>query len=217
MKIIGMRIEKYIDYSGYSDFQEKEAELQLMDRYVLYAIDKYKTKYEIVLWNEEGECYSGYCGASWGWVKINKINQFGNITHTPIKELEIDDLKVEDENTNINNEVFSVDCDGGDYYYPCGGVSVNMELFKETNRKLDKRPVWLFIGESNIGKSYLAHKLDFNTMSIYETDSNEVLPDVIVENIIVKGNKYHFTTEEIESKIFGEHELIIVNFSKSIK
>ena len=212
MKIVGMRIEKYVGNCGYSDFEEPDS--QLMDRYIIYAIGKYHNKYEITIWDEDGMCGSGWCSASWGNIKVKRVNGFGNITHTPIKELTIDDLEENVEGIDVENEVFYVNYDGGDSYYLRGGINVHIELFKETNRSLEKRPVWLFIGESNIGKSYLAHKLDENTMEVYETDSSETLPKIITQNIIVKGNKYDFSIEDIKNRIFEEHELIIVKFDK---
>ena len=40
--------------------------------------------------------------------------------------------------------------------------------------------------------------------------------DTIEADIIVVGNKYEHSFEEIESKIKGEHEIIYVDFSKSL-
>ena len=49
--------------------------------------------------------------------------------------------------------------------------------------------------------------------TVYETDAHEKL-DTIEADIIVVGNKYNHSLEEIESKIKGEHEIIYVDFSK---
>ena len=40
--------------------------------------------------------------------------------------------------------------------------------------------------------------------------------ETIEADIIVVGNKYNHSLEEIESKIKGEHEIIYVDFSKSL-
>jgi hypothetical protein len=127
-------------------------------------------------------------------------------------------LIIDDFNENsdyINNEVFTYNFDGGDSYYPWGSYSVNMELFKETPRHKSERPVWIFKGDSNLGKSFIASKL--NELTTYETDSNEKLPNVITEDVIVLGNKYNHNLEDIKDKIFGEYELILVNFEEAQK
>ena len=86
-----------------------------------------------------------------------------------------------------------------------------MELFKVNPRNKEKRPVWIFYGDSASGKSFLSHKIE--GLTVYETDSSETLPETIVEDVIVLGNKYHFPIEKIDELIEGEHELIVVNFA----
>lgn len=212
LKVKGLRLEKYITNGEYSNYQEEESELLEENRYVLYCIGDYRRKYELTLWETYGECYSGYCGASWGEIKIQEVDQFSNVTHTPIKDLIID-IDFNKDIYEIDSEIIRFSSDGGDNYYPCGFVSVNMELFKETNRIKTKRPVWLFKGDSNIGKSYLGYKLNKDDfIEVYETDSSEELPNNITEDIIVLGNKYNFNIEDIDNRIFGEHELIMVDF-----
>jgi hypothetical protein len=87
---------------------------------------------------------------------------------------------------------------------------VDMELFKETIRNKNLRPVWIFKGKSNSGKSFLASKL--NELDIYETDSSETLPESIFASVIVLGNKYNFSLEDVKNKIFGEVEIQLVEF-----
>lgn len=211
LKVKGLRLEKFT-------YEDNTGENQETDRYILYVIDERNKKYELSAWIEEGECYSGYCGASFGYLRLKDVNNFKNTTHTPIKDLVID-IKAEDisEDMDLENDIFKLyDC--GDYYYPCAGFEFNMDLFKPTNRRLVNRPVWLFIGESNIGKSYLASIIAENEYkTVYETDSNEQLPNEIIADVIVKGNKYDFSIEDIKDSIFGEYELIIVNFDKYSK
>ncbi len=211
IKIIGMRKEIFIDYN------DREEENYQNIKWIFYGINSSdKQKVQITIWETEGDCYSGYCGASWGNIEIVDINDFGGYTHKPIKEINIpDDLG---ETTNswdekvIENEIFEVDYDGGDGYYPSGYVKVNEDLFIETARAKDKRPVWIFRGDSNSGKSYISHLTD---KEVYETDSNEELPSVIVEDIVVVGNKYDFKTSDIIGRLFGDVEVIFVDFSIS--
>jgi hypothetical protein len=85
-----------------------------------------------------------------------------------------------------------------------------MNLFKVLPRVSELRPVWIFTGPSNIGKTFLASKL--NDLGVYETDSSDILPDVITEEIIVLGNKYKFDIDEIKKRLFGDVEVRIVEF-----
>lgn len=95
-------------------------------------------------------------------------------------------------------------------------ISINSKFFKlakKNDRVLEKRPVWIFKGDSGLGKSYISSYL-VEFKSIYETDSSETLPNVIYDDIIVLGNKYNFSEEDIVSRLYGDVEVIKVNFSK---
>jgi len=209
MKIIGLRIEKYIDkeISGHNcDFEYKDAEFE---KHIICGVLEDNRKVEIELSHSEGECCSGWTTASWGGIKVTEVNKFNGYTFIPKEILTIEDIEPNFDG-DISNNVFSVDCDGGDNYYPSGSYNVNMELFKETIRNKNLRPVWIFKGKSNSGKSFLASKL--NDIDVYETDSNEALPGSIVASVIVLGNKYDFNLEDVKSKIFGEVEIQVVDF-----
>ena len=218
MKIIGMRIEKYIgqNIKGHSwDFEYYDEE---MERHILYGINSDGQKIKITLYEEYGVCGSGWTTASWGRIEIEYIDSFEGYDYKPIKELIIDDItneKNEDfndyETECIENEVFIVSDNGGDFYYPCGFYEVNMDLFRKTARAKEKRPVWILRGNSNLGKSFLSHKTG---LTVYETDCNELLPAQITEDIIVIGNKYSFTVNEVIDKLFGDNEIVIVDFKK---
>lgn len=209
MKIIGLRIEKYVGQvvSGHNcDFDYSD---EVLEKHILCGIKSDGIKVEITLSQEDGECGSGWTTASWGYIEVKEVERFNGYTYKPINPLIIDNFN---ENSDyIDNEVFTYSYDGGDSYYPWGNYSVNMELFKETPRHKSERPVWLFKGGSNLGKSFIASKLE--ELTTYETDSNEELPEVIVEDIIVLGNKYKFDIEDIKNRIFGDYELIFVDFS----
>jgi len=209
MKIIGLRIEKYIDkeVSGHNcDFEYKDAEFE---KHIICGVLSDNRKVEIEMSVSKGECGSGWSTASWGNIKVTEVKKFNGYTHIPKEVLNVDDVEPNFKG-NISNDVFSIDEDGGCNYYPSGGYSVNMELFKETIRAKNLRPVWIFKGKSNSGKSFLASKL--NDLEIYETDSNEKLPDVITASVIVIGNKYDFEINDLKKVIFGEVEIQIVDF-----
>lgn len=209
MKIIGLRIEKYIDkeVSGHNcDFEYTDAEFE---KHIICGVLSDNRKVEIELSVSEGECGSGWSTASWGNIKVTEVKKFNGYTHVPKELLNVEDIQP-DFDGDISNVVFSIDCDGGCNYYPSGGYNVNMGLFKETERAKNLRPVWIFKGKSNSGKSFLSSKL--NDLEVYETDSNEELPKVITASVIVLGNKFNFKIEDIEKVIFGEYELQIVDF-----
>lgn len=209
MKIIGLRIEKYIDkeVSGHNcDFEYKDAEFE---KHIICGVLSDNRKVEIEMSVSKGECGSGWSTASWGNIKVTEVKKFNGYTHIPKEVLNVEDVEPNFEG-NISNDVFSIDEDGGCNYYPSGGYNVNMELFKETIRAKNLRPVWIFKGKSNSGKSFLASKL--NDLEIYETDSNEKLPDVITASVIVVGNKYDFEIDDLKKLIFGEVEIQIVDF-----
>lgn len=207
MKIIGLRIEKYIGQvvSGHNcDFEYND---EILEKHILCGIKDDGTKYEITLSEEYGECGSGWTTASWGYIEVKRVSKFNGYTYRPIKLLIIEDFKEEE---YIDNEVFTYSYNGGDSYYPGGYYSVNMDLFEVTPRHKSERPVWLFKGGSNLGKSFIVSKLE--DLSVYETDSNDKLPLEITQDVIVLGNKYTYNLDEIKSRIFGEYELILVNF-----
>lgn len=208
IKIIGLRIEKYIgqSISGHNcDFTYHDEE---MEKHILCGITTEGEKVEITLSEEHGECGSGWTTASWAHIEVNKVDRFSGYTYKAVEELSIDSFN--DESDYIDNDVFTVNYDGGDSYYPGGWYKVNMDLFKESVRHKEKRPVWLFEGNSNLGKSFLASKL--KDLFVYETDSNETLPESIIADVIVFGNKYPHNIADIKSRIFGEYELIFVGF-----
>ena len=75
-------------------------------------------------------------------------------------------------------------------------------------------PTYVLHGDSCAGKSYLASKLD--DFEVYETDSNKDLPDEITAQIIVVGNKYGHTPDEVKGKIDCSDDcgVIFVHFSR---
>lgn len=211
MKIIGLRIEKYIDkeVSGHNcDFEYKDTQFE---KHIICGVLDDNRKVEIELSRSEGECGSGWTTASWGHIKVTQVKKFNGYNHIPFSPvLTVEDIQPGFEET-ISNKVFSVDIDGGDSYYPSGGYSVKMEYFKPTSRAKQLRPVWIFKGKSNSGKTFLASRL--NELEVYETDSNEKLPNKITASVIVIGNKYNFSIKQIKDRIIGKAEIHIVEFN----
>lgn len=213
-KVNSLRIEKTMTYN------DRDCEYEDNVIYILNCTSNFGNKYEVRLWTIYGDCYSGWCGASWGHGTIKMVESFVGMTHKPIKELEfelnIDKGVIETDLMDTDNDIFGIDYDGGDYYYPGGYARVDEELFEEINRNKEKRPVWIFKGDSALGKSYLAGIIanSDRMKTVYETDAHENL-DKIHEDIIVIGNKYSYSVEEVMKYIEGDCEIILVDFSKA--
>lgn len=214
LKVHSLRVEYIRTYNN------RDCNFEDNKKYILNCVSEHMTKYELSLWTLYGDCCSGYCAASWGHGNIRIVDDFIGMTHMPIKELSFElDIKENDDYvnlSNVGNNIFGIDWDGGDDYYPGGRSWVNEKLFRVSNRMMNKRPVWIFKGDSVLGKSYLAGIISNSgrTKIVYETDSYKTLTKEIEADIIVVGNKYNHSLEEIESKIKGEHEIIYVDFSK---
>lgn len=225
MKIIGLRIEKYVgkvlkDINQTYNWDSVE---EILERHIICGVMDNSTLVEITLDHEHTCCGSGYCEATYGLINIKNVKRFNTFSHIPKHKLHIDEKFIkyvqekEKENNNvcfsnysINNEVFSYCGNGGCCYYPSGWSVANLTNFIKTKRHHDNRPVWIFEGDSNLGKTFLSTKI--TNLSVYETDCNDELPDRISESIIVLGNKYKFELDDIKKRIFGEHDLIEVNF-----
>lgn len=88
------------------------------------------------------------------------------------------------------------------------------EMFEKTPRIMEKRPVWIFAGDSGLGKSTLGRFLELQGKVIYETDSDQRLPNVIMADVIVAGNRNRsLTIDDICSRLPDGVEPIFVEFS----
>lgn len=93
-------------------------------------------------------------------------------------------------------------------------VSFCEEMFEKTPRMMEKRPVWIFAGDSALGKSTLGRFLELQGKIVYETDSDQRLPNVIMADVIVAGNRNKsLTIEDICSRLPEGVEPIFVEFS----
>lgn len=212
LEVKGLTVIKYVGktVSGHNcDFEYEPAD---MEKYIIHCIEsnsRCSHRVDICLDESYGECGSGWCTASWGEITFDYHPHNMPWTHKVKKPIFID---IEDtDSDDIKNEVFSYSYVGFDAYYPCGGVGVDLDLFEELPRSINKRPVFVFNGASGLCKSTLASYL---SVEIFETDLMDELPDTITADVIVLGNRSGFTIEDIKSRVFGEHELILVNFEK---
>lgn len=222
IKVVGLLIEKHVETDTYDWGEEKDER----ETYTLMLQAGY-TKFELTLRESYGMCPSGWTTASWGECSIITVSNFRPFSHVPVKEIVLDGDIIEYnedysmyEIGDINEaaDVFDYSYDGGDGWYPNGYVSVNMELFKESKRFFKKRPVWIFNGDSGLGKSTIGTFVNRSGMTVFETDSVDELPDDIAEDVIILGNRSGFSIEDVKEHLFsrfGKPEVILVNFSLS--
>ena len=185
LQIRSMRIEKHV----------KRIDERLKD-VVSYIFNcKFDDKkYELVIEENEERLVQ---------VFLNEVKMFSGISYLTKEKMEIE---FEPNQNGYDNSLFKIDN---------SRVQIKYENLIPTNRAKVKRPVWIFVGESALGKSYLSSVLaNGSNNTKYETDSSPELPLRISEDMIVVGNKYHFSLRDIKERIHGEHETIIVNFEK---
>jgi hypothetical protein len=199
--VIGVRIEHYfgsVTVGHNCDFSE---ETQQLEKVIVFAIKEGK-KFKCELTTSYGTCGSGWTTASWGHDEMTEVSSFEcGFTHVPKEYMEVQCL--------IDNPYFGHSDDGGDSYYPGGCHYINLEFFVPTGRGVDKPVIFIFTGKSGIGKSFIASKLQ--GMEVYETDSNQTLNIPLTTNVVVLGNKYDYTVEDVV-KCFHGCECRIVRF-----
>ena len=224
LKIVGLLVKEIInDYCEghncdftYEKIEDEEYVLMCED---IFHIDEYgkeyHNKYEITLRSEYGECGSGWTTASYGFADIKLVNNFRPWNYKPKQQIIFENISIKEmDSPDFSCEYFRWSYDGGDRYYPTGYVDVNLNCFEELPRNMKKRPVWIFKGCSGLGKTSLAIQLE--NEDVYDTDISSKLPECITESVVVLGNKYGHTLEDIKTRLFGNPEIILVDFSKEV-
>lgn len=224
VKIVGLFVKKIIndDCEGhncdftYEKIEDEEYVLMCEDIYHVNKYgEEYHNKYEITLRSEYGECGSGWTTASYGFADIEPVDNFRPWNYKPKQQIILENISIKEMNSpDFSCEYFQWSYDGGDRYYPTGYVEVDMNYFEELPRNMKKRPVWIFKGYSGLGKTSLAIQLE--NEDVYDTDISSKLPECITESVVVLGNKYGHTLEDIKTRLFGNPEIILVDFSKEV-
>ena len=214
-EVVGLRVEKYVGTTVYGHNCDFTYSPEIQQRHVL-LLKHYSTNYELTLQTDESECGSGWCTAYYGRFDFKQVTNFAGKTHRILKGTTLN-LQVCTQTGSldyVDNDLLSFSKDGGDSYYPSGGYEINMALFEEIPMTNIKRPVHIFIGDSNTCKSTLAA---LTGKEILETDYTGIndLPEVITADILVVGNKFTIdVNKDIIPKIFDleNSQVIIVNF-----
>lgn len=213
-KVLGLTVIKYVgkNISGHNCRFEYYPEEQ--ERYIIHCRDEEgKRYYDIYLEETHDECYSGWCTASYGNMRIKSFYGFEPKIPWTHKVKNSFVISFDEDDDDIHNELFDYSVNAGDKYYPRGFVAVNMDLFEELSRAIAKRPVWIFKGYSGLGKSTLGYYLS-KELKIFETDSVDELPEEITADVVIVGNRKTFDISDIKSRLFGDPEVIMVDFSK---
>lgn len=237
LQVVGLKVHKYVGkgIDGEDcEFEEFPIEAK---KYIITVKPRGSAHQyiEIELSETNGECYSGYCTAVWGEIAVRSVDHPRPFTHVP-KDIAlylqgtylcyIDDaiglvtdlnasesLTSNEEDAEIYNNVFSFSSNGGDYYYPMGEATVNMDLFNRIPRAMNGRPVYIVYGKSGVGKSSIFNELEGSSLySLYETDCSDTLPEVITQNIVILGNKHGYSIEDVKAHLFGEPEVHLIHF-----
>ena len=156
--------------------------------------------YEVYLSKEYGICGSGWTTATWGSLKVKKVKRFEGYNLIPKNPLLYIDFNPTDYYSDETNELFTVNHTFGDPYYPSGWYSINMDILEKSSRYKSKRPVFVFQGPSAIGKTTLASKFN-DTVRIFETDGYDKLPNKIIADVIVLGNKHNYTKQDLLNRV----------------
>lgn len=235
-KVLGLRVDNYVEEFEDCNFKTDYRHSETFHLFASIVGSPYVCV-DISLKESIGPCGSGYCMSSWGHMNCELIRSdlIGPLTHRPIGQVTFKAL-CEQQGSSIKLEplerkgkyigdltedfgVFSYSFDGHDDYYPCGGFSIDMTLFEELPRAMTKTPIWIFNGQSGLGKSTLARFIVGNSedYAVLETDAYDELPEMIWQSIIVIGNRNKFTVDDITSRLFegkDSWKVIVVDFKE---
>lgn len=227
LDVVGANHNFYIDKEvtgSNCDFDYINAEF---NSNTIFFIAENNDKYALKLWLEEGECGSGWCAASYGFAELTMVKgAFQGINLLPTKKMTVDMnelLKFKDigmEGKVIlcnedNDEICIADDTGGDDYYPSGGFYFNDKLFHKTPRTIKTRRTYIVKGPGGIGKSFLTKSI--TDLKVYETDIDTKLPDTLIYDVVVLGNRSGFSVEDIKNKLnLDTTEVVVVDMKYEI-
>jgi len=203
-KVVGLRVLKKASKDLVEEYNEQYNDT-IIDVYE-FLLMKNGKKYIQSIYLEEGMCYSGYCGSEWlHYSDPKEIEDFGTIHYIPKGNLEFYDIV-----TDYSGNEFFTAYESNCQYYPSANLVINFENWEETGRQKLKRQIYVFIGASTLGKSFIAHS---TSLKVFETDTEQLFGLDESYDIIVAGNKHRITLEDIKN-ILPDVELIKVKFEE---
>lgn len=193
--IVGLTNKFYVtqDLEKYDD--EPTVKKMINEKHKLYGYSKGKA---IFISLNEQTCSGASCVHRYANLKVKRLKRKLFPSFSYICEPFLKITFCPDDN-DIKCDAFDFSAYGLDNYYPSGYYSINFEKFKQTPRYSSKRIVFLICGKSGTGKTFLANKLK---LDVYETDLHYELPDVIYEEVVVIGNKYKHTIDDVKKRLF---------------
>lgn len=221
-----LKINKVSSFNGFSLIPKSFSNISISDtyindsdgilvnkdlyyRYLLNNIDvfsktmKYKEKRPVWFFKGSNSKAKNYIAD-----KTN-ISKFYIDKYNFIPDLIECDIIVFPDNYVVPDNTFTNRCIGNNEY-----ISVSFETKMNNNIKYmfrNKRYIYIFIGEPNIGKKYIANSLG---LEIFETDKYTVLPERIEENIIIMGKtKVYDIDLDIIPRFRGDCRFIYVEFN----
>lgn len=222
----GMRVEELVGEVPGGDAYDYEPGVRTVYKLFCFSKNKFGSTERFIfeLSNRPGWCGSGWTTSCDGFMCVEKVRNFGPATHLPKEKtpIKLDNIwydwgtgEIDDENGNGGEDgeygVYEF-VDQGDSYYPNNFYEVNFELFEELPRAMSCRPVWIFKGDSGAGKTTLGYYLS-KEYTVFDTDSveNGVLPEEIWADVIVLGNKWPITVDDVKNRVLSTN-IIEVDF-----
>lgn len=89
---------------------------------IAVCLSKDDVQYTLSLTSSQGVCGSGWTTASWGHHNLVQKDTRESIVMVPKKGFEI--VEFDETQDEIENKLFTVSYEGGDPYYPSGGMSL---------------------------------------------------------------------------------------------
>lgn len=209
-QLIGLRnTNKWFDYEYNGDDFDNCFEL-------LFKHVDTKQKYVVKIGLEIGVCGSGYCGAEWLHNEVIEVDNFGPFSYKPKKPVFYNSLDL----SGIDNDYIYI-YEGGDAYYPSASININYNNFIEMPRAelfKEKKVIYIFDGESGVGKSTIAMRSFDN---ILETDNPGYMDRVFDfdYDCVVIGNKTGFDKSNylaLVTEFTDKYNFIEVDFKQYI-
>lgn len=215
IKVVGLHIRKFVSAKSLTPVENTAYTIMLQDG---------NKKYQVNI--NDADLF----------MRINRVEEFGIMTHRPKdKDLILGDLTILDSRAGyvfygsdvfsynrygepdlINCPVFSYQEGGFDSYDKLirGEFYIHMELFDSIEGSTTNRLVYILTGNNDFA---MLNFIQSRSMTVFNTDdlTENVLPKDITADVVLLGNKHHFTVEQVKANLFGNPKVIVVNFSEA--
>ena len=159
---------------------------------------------------EHGMCGSGYCTAETLNEDVEVIKEVGSLHYTPKVP-----VHWENRTSSGGNDFYEL-YENGCSYYPAASININFSNWRSTKRGKEVKPLYVFCGESAIGKSYVGRH---STLKVLETDYLDVCiysldpANYVDYEIVVLGNKRGVSVEDLKEYLKDiEVQVVTVTF-----